>query len=92
MLYLGWIWLLSWTRPWTRRSISFEPLLGRMGTRAKNIADAAEPFCRRTHYPYRLLGPGLGEFRLGIVTTVPMDFVDFTATNFPVRFYRALSP
>jgi outer membrane protein assembly factor BamB len=27
-----------------------------------------------------------------VVTSVPMDMTDFTATNFPVRFYRALSP
>ena len=27
-----------------------------------------------------------------VATTVPMDVVDFTATNFPVRFYRASSP
>jgi hypothetical protein len=27
-----------------------------------------------------------------VATTVPMEVVDFTATNFPVRFYRASSP
>ncbi|HWX19327.1 MAG TPA: PQQ-binding-like beta-propeller repeat protein [Candidatus Binatia bacterium] len=27
-----------------------------------------------------------------VATTVPMDIVDSTATNFPVRFYRASSP
>jgi outer membrane protein assembly factor BamB len=27
-----------------------------------------------------------------VATIVPMDVVDFTATNFPVRFYRASSP
>jgi outer membrane protein assembly factor BamB len=27
-----------------------------------------------------------------VATTVPMEVVDFTATNFPIRFYRASSP
>jgi outer membrane protein assembly factor BamB len=27
-----------------------------------------------------------------VATTVPVDVVDFTATNFPIRFYRASSP
>ena len=27
-----------------------------------------------------------------VATTVPMDLVDWTATNFPIRFYRASSP
>jgi hypothetical protein len=27
-----------------------------------------------------------------VITTVPMDFIDLTASNFPSRFYRAFSP
>jgi hypothetical protein len=27
-----------------------------------------------------------------VIDTVPMDFVDLTASNFPTRFYRAFSP
>jgi hypothetical protein len=27
-----------------------------------------------------------------VIDTVPMDFVDLTASNFPSRFYRAFSP